>query len=72
MVIMGKTKRDRIRNEHITEELKMEDIQNQIQGNSLRQSGHVKGMDEHRIHEQNRTERVLDMKMSGKRPRGRP
>jgi hypothetical protein len=34
--IMGKTKRDRIRNAHVTEELRMEDIQNQIEGNRLR------------------------------------
>jgi hypothetical protein len=33
--IMGKTKRDRIRNVHIREEVRMEDIQNQIEGNRL-------------------------------------
>jgi hypothetical protein len=34
--IMGKTKRDRIKNAHIREELRMEDIQNQIKGNRVR------------------------------------
>jgi hypothetical protein len=33
--IMGKTKKDRIRNAHIGEELRMGDIQNQIEGNRL-------------------------------------
>jgi hypothetical protein len=33
----------------------------------LRYFGHMKRMDEHRI-----PKRILDMKMSGKRPRGRP
>jgi hypothetical protein len=39
---MGKIKRDRIRNAHIREELRMEDVQNQIEGNRLRWFGHVK------------------------------
>jgi hypothetical protein len=33
---MGMTKRDRIRNAHIREELRMENIQNEIKGNRLR------------------------------------
>jgi hypothetical protein len=45
----------------------MEDIKNQIEGNRLRWLGHVKRMDEHRI-----PKRVLEMKMRGKRPKGRP
>jgi hypothetical protein len=45
----------------------MEDIQNQIEGNRLRWFGHVKRMDEHRI-----PKRLLEMKMTGERPRGRP
>jgi hypothetical protein len=65
--IIGKTKRDRIRNSYITEELRLEDTQNQIKGNRLHWFGHVKRMDEHRI-----PERELEMKMSGKRQRGRP
>jgi hypothetical protein len=33
--VTGKTKRDRIRNAHIREKLRLEDIQNQIEGNRL-------------------------------------
>jgi hypothetical protein len=64
--IMGKTKRNRIRNAHFRKELRLEDIQNQIKKNRLRWFGRVKRMDEHRIYRS-----VLDMKMSGKRPRSR-
>jgi hypothetical protein len=64
---MGKTKIDRIRNAHNREDFRMEDIQNQIEGYSLRWSGLVKRLDEHRI-----PERLLEMKMNGKKPRGRP
>jgi hypothetical protein len=59
--VMGKTKRDRIRNAHIREELRMEDIWDQIKGNRLRWFGHVKRMDEHRI-----PNRLLEMKMTGR------
>jgi hypothetical protein len=66
--IVGKTRRqERIRNIYIRGELKMEEIQNQIEGSRLRWFGHVKRMDEHRI-----PNRLLRMKMSGRRPRGRP
>jgi hypothetical protein len=64
--IVGKTKRDRIRNSYIRGELKMEEIQNQIRESRMRWFGHVKRMDEHRI-----PKRLLEMKASGKRPRGR-
>jgi hypothetical protein len=47
--IMGKTRRDRIRNIYIRGGLKMEEIQNQIEESRLRQFGHVERMDEHRI-----------------------
>jgi hypothetical protein len=40
--IMEKTKRARFRNAHITEELRMENIQNQIETNRLRRFRHVK------------------------------
>jgi hypothetical protein len=59
-------KRDRIRNVHIREELRREDVQNQIGGNRLRWFGHVKRMDKHEI-----PKRVQEMKVSGKRPWGR-
>jgi hypothetical protein len=45
----------------------MEEIQNQIKRSRLRWFGHVKRMDQHRI-----SERLLEMKMSRRRPRGRP
>jgi hypothetical protein len=41
---MGETKSNRIGNAHITEELRMEDIQNQTKGNGLRRFGHAKRM----------------------------
>jgi hypothetical protein len=41
--------RERIRNAPIREELRMGDIQNQIEGSRLRWFGHVKRKDEHRI-----------------------
>jgi hypothetical protein len=63
---MGKTKRDNIRNAHITEEIRMVDTPNQIERNRLRWFGHVKRMDEHRI-----PKRVVGMKVSGRRPKGR-
>jgi hypothetical protein len=63
--ITGKAKRGRIRNAHITEELRMEDIQNQIEGNGWFR--HIKRMDEHRI-----LKTLLEMKMTEKRPKGRP
>jgi hypothetical protein len=65
--IMGKNKTDSIRNAHIREELKVEDTENQINGNRLRWFRHVKRMDEHRI-----PKRLLEKKMTRKRPRGRP
>jgi hypothetical protein len=46
---MGKTKRDRIRNTYIRGELKMKEIQNQIEESRLRWFGHVERLDEHRI-----------------------
>jgi hypothetical protein len=45
----------------------MEEIQNQIQRRKLRWFVHVKRMDKHRI-----PKRLLELKMSGRRPRGRP
>jgi hypothetical protein len=65
--IMEITKRDRIIEAHIEEEVRMADIQNQIEGNSSRWFRHVKRMDKHRI-----PRRLLEMKLTRKRPRGRP
>jgi hypothetical protein len=64
---MGKTKRLRVRNAHIREEFRMEDIQNKIEGNTLRWFKHIKRTEEHRI-----LERLLEMKMAGKRHMARP
>jgi hypothetical protein len=58
---MGKTKRDIIRNAHVREELRMEDIHNQIKRSRLRWFGCVKTVYEHRI-----PKRVLNMKISGR------
>jgi hypothetical protein len=65
--IVGRTWSDIIRNTYIRGELKMEEIQNLVERSRLRWFGQVKGMDEHRI-----LKRKLEMKMSGRRPRGRP
>jgi hypothetical protein len=46
---VGKTRRDRIRSTYFRGEFKVEEIQNQIERSTLRRSGHVKRMDEHRI-----------------------
>jgi hypothetical protein len=64
---VGTTRSDRIRNTYISGELKMEEIQNQIERSRLRFFGHVKRVDENRI-----PKRLLEMKMSGRRTRGRP
>jgi hypothetical protein len=45
----------------------MEGTQKQIEGNKLRWFGHIKRMDEHRV-----PKRLLGMKVTGRRPRGRP
>jgi hypothetical protein len=45
--MVGKTMRNRIRNTYIREELKMEEIQNQIKRSRFRWLGHVTRMDEH-------------------------
>jgi hypothetical protein len=60
--IMQKSKRDRIKNAHIREELRMENIQNRIEGKRLRWFRHAKRMDEHRI-----PKRLQEMKMTGRR-----
>jgi hypothetical protein len=48
---MGKNKRDRIRKAYITKENRMQDTENQIEGNRLRWFRHVKRLDENRISE---------------------
>jgi hypothetical protein len=63
---MGKTQRERIRNTYIRGQVKIEEIQNQTARSRLRWFEHVRRMDEHRI-----PKRLLEMKMNGRRPRGR-
>jgi hypothetical protein len=60
--IVEETKRDSIRNTYSRGELKMEEVQNQIERSRLKWFGHVRRMDEHRI-----SESLLKMKMSGRR-----
>jgi hypothetical protein len=64
--IVGKCRRGRIRNTHIREELKVEEIQNQIKESIVRWFVHVKRMGVHRI-----PKILFEMKMSGGRSRGR-
>jgi hypothetical protein len=65
--ILGKTRRDKIRNDDIREQLKVDDIKNDIERNRLKWYGHVMCMADERI-----PKRMLEMKLSGRRPRGRP
>jgi hypothetical protein len=65
--IIGKTRRDRIRNDDIREQLKVEDIKIDIEKNRLRWYGHVMRKADERI-----PKRMLEMKLRGRRPRGRP
>jgi hypothetical protein len=64
--ILGKTRRDKIRNDDIREQLKVDDIKNYIERNRLKWYGHVMRMSEERI-----PRRTLEMKLRGRRPRGR-
>jgi hypothetical protein len=65
--IIGKTRRDRIRNDDIREQLKVDDIKTDIEKNRLRWYGHVMRMAGERI-----PKKTLEMKLRGRRPRGRP
>jgi hypothetical protein len=65
--IMGKTRRDRIRNDDIREQLKVDDIKTDIEKNRLRWYGHVMRIADERI-----PKKTLEMKLRRRRPRGRP
>ena len=65
--IKGKTRRDRIRNEDIRRELNMESMKEKVEKMRLRWFGHVKRMGEDRL-----PRRMEEMRMEGRRPRGRP
>jgi hypothetical protein len=63
----GKTKRDRIRNKKIKENVQLNSLDNKLTHNRMRWCGHVLRMNEERI-----PKKVLNMNMTGKHPRGRP
>lgn len=63
---IGVTKRERLRNERIRELMKVEPLQDETQKSRLRWYDYVKQIEENRIHR-----RIHEMKMEGKRPRGR-
>jgi hypothetical protein len=65
--ILGKTRRDKIKNDDIREQLKADDIKNDIERIRLKWYGHVMRMADERI-----PKRTLEMKLRGSRPRGRP
>jgi hypothetical protein len=65
--ILGKTRRDKIKNDDIREQLKIDDIKYNIERNRLKWYGHVMRMADERI-----PKRTLEMKLRGRRPRCRP
>jgi hypothetical protein len=65
--ILGKTRRDKIRNKDIREQLKVHDIKHDMERNRLKWYGHVMRMADERI-----PKKILEMKLRGRRPRGRP
>ena len=63
----GKTKRDKVRNTSLREQLKAESLEHKIERNQLRWFGHVNRMTDERI-----AKRVFECKQQSKLPRGRP
>ena len=66
-LVKGVTRRNRVRNADIFEEFKIKPIIETIQTDQLRWFGHVMRRDEKAT-----AKTVLDVKVKGKRPRGRP
>jgi hypothetical protein len=64
--ILGKTRSDKIRNNDIREQLKVDDIKHDMERNRLKWYGHVMCMADERI-----PKKMLEMKLRGRRPRGR-
>ena len=65
--VVGKTKRDKIRNAIIRNQTQTKDIKSKIEINQLRWFGHVNRMDDNRI-----AKSIYHAKTLGKRPKGRP
>jgi hypothetical protein len=65
--ILGKTRRDKIRNNDIREQLKVDDIKQVMERKRLKLYGHVIRIADERI-----PKNMLEMKLRGRRPRGRP
>ena len=66
-LVKGVTRRDRLRNADIYDEFKIKPIIETIQTYQLRWFGHVMRRDE-----ETTAKKVLDLKVKGKIPRGRP
>jgi uncharacterized Fe-S cluster-containing protein len=64
--ILGKTRRDKIRNDDIREQLKVDEIKH-MERDRLKWYGNVMRMADERIQKT-----MLEMKIWGRRPRGRP
>jgi hypothetical protein len=65
--VVGKTRRDKIRNETIRRNLVVPPLQIKIEESQLRWKGHVLRMGEERI-----ARKVFEAKVQGRRPVGRP
>ncbi|KAL1447116.1 hypothetical protein WDU94_005460 [Cyamophila willieti] len=65
--MIGKTRRDRIRNEIIRSRVGVDKLQDRIETSRLKWYGHVK-----RINEERLPNKYLEMKMEGRRKQGRP
>jgi hypothetical protein len=64
---MGITKMDKVRNESVRSKMEVENIEEKVREARLRWYGHVKRREDSYV-----GKKVLDMEVSGKRPRGRP
>lgn len=65
--VKGVTRRDRIRNEQIREELEVESIHSVIERNQLKWFGHI-----NRMQQKRQVKQVWEAKVQNKRGKGRP